>query len=276
VTSFFDRFLRKKPPAQPMRDVAGLTSHLAVRALRLTPSDRPARSHFGGHPGLPAGVWPSHQGTPLGFMARLSLAEIHAVERISWLPESGALLFFYDVEEQPWGYDPGDRGRWAVLHVDDLKSPASEAGSGKTPSKPFRYVEFGSIQSFPSWERDEVATLNLTEPESEELMRITDAPFSGGRKHQVGGFPSPIQSDEMELEAQLVSHGMYLGNDSGDKTQRAALAPGAADWRLLLQLDSDEHLDWMWGDAGTLYFWVREQAARRGDFSDVWLVLQCY
>jgi len=31
----------------------------------------------------------------------------------------------------------------------------------------------------------------------------------------------------------------------------------------------------MWGDDGNLYFWVREQDAKVGNFSDVWLILQC-
>ncbi len=28
-------------------------------------------------------------------------------------------------------------------------------------------------------------------------------------------------------------------------------------------------------DAGLLYFWIREQDARRRDFDKVWLILQC-
>ena len=31
----------------------------------------------------------------------------------------------------------------------------------------------------------------------------------------------------------------------------------------------------MWGDCGMLYFWVREEDARKADFSRVWMVLQC-
>jgi uncharacterized protein YwqG len=48
------------------------------------------------------------------------------------------------------------------------------------------------------------------------------------------------------------------------------------DWRLLLQLDSDEHMDVMWGAAGMLYFWVREQEAAAGRFENVWVILQCH
>jgi uncharacterized protein YwqG len=44
---------------------------------------------------------------------------------------------------------------------------------------------------------------------------------------------------------------------------------------LLLQVDSDD-VGMMWGDGGRLYFWIREQDARRADFSNVWMILQCY
>ena len=50
---------------------------------------------------------------------------------------------------------------------------------------------------------------------------------------------------------------------------------GAKDWRLLLQMDSDDDLDVMWGDAGILYFWIQADEARRGDFSNAWMILQC-
>jgi uncharacterized protein YwqG len=55
----------------------------------------------------------------------------------------------------------------------------------------------------------------------------------------------------------------------------AALESGASNWRLLLQLDTDDDLGVMWGDCGTLYYWVEEQASRSGHFSNVWLILQC-
>jgi len=80
----------------------------------------------------------------------------------------------------------------------------------------------------------------------------------------------------MQLEAQLVSNGLYCGDASGYNNPRAkALAAGATDWVLLLQLDSDDAAKIMWGDAGMLYFWIRRDdlAARR--FDRTWFTLQC-
>jgi len=80
----------------------------------------------------------------------------------------------------------------------------------------------------------------------------------------------------MELQCQLVSSGIYVGNAEGYQDPRVpGLRAGAAEWKLLLQLDTDEDIGWMWGDVGMLYFWVREADARRSDFSKVWMVFQC-
>jgi len=53
--------------------------------------------------------------------------------------------------------------------------------------------------------------------------------------------------------------------------------PAAGDeWVLLLQLGSDNGLDWMWGDAGHLYFWISRRDLERGEFSRMWQRLQCF
>jgi len=130
--------------------------------------------------------------------------------------------------------------------------------------------------TLPSPGRDHIRSLELTDKECDAYLDLLDEPFGAKPQHQVGGFPSPVQGDDMELECQLVSHGLYCGDNSGYQGARAtALEPGASEWRLLLQIDSDEDLGAMWGDLGKLYFWVRESEARRSDFSNVWLVLQC-
>jgi uncharacterized protein YwqG len=81
----------------------------------------------------------------------------------------------------------------------------------------------------------------------------------------------------MELECQLVSNGVYCGEPSEDDSpETRALEGGAKDWRLLLQVDSDDDLGVTWGDLGSLYFWIRESDARSGRFDNCWVVLQCH
>ena len=50
---------------------------------------------------------------------------------------------------------------------------------------------------------------------------------------------------------------------------------GAAEWLLLLQVDSDDVAQWMWGDCGRLYYWIRESDLRGRRFDRIWAILQC-
>ena len=267
---------RDGPPPPPPRDALALAEPLASPAVHLVKSAQETRSFFGGAPPLPAGTaWPARDGSPLTFLACLDLASLQAALPLNWLPSSGRLLFFYDAGKQPWGFDPKDRGGWVVIRVSD---PAAEPAVPSTTAGLTRQaVAFRAIRTFPSWERPEVEALRLTDAEAEILIEARDAVYGALPHHQVGGFPDPVQGDEMELECQLVSNGLYCGDSSGySSPQAAALRAGVQDWRLLLQFDSDDGLGVMWGDAGLLYFWIREQDARAGRFDRAWVVLQCH
>jgi uncharacterized protein YwqG len=144
---------------------------------------------------------------------------------------------------------------------------------------PRRAIRFEPTSLPPPWE---LAPLADDLPDVDEdalfdaLEELREAEYASAPKHQMAGFADPVQGAEMELECQLVTNGLYCGDPSGFRDPRAeALKAGASDWRLLLQVDSDDDLGVMWGDLGRIYFWVREQDARRGDFSGVWLILQC-
>ena len=276
MANLFKRWFGKQQDDPPARDVAALALPLAVPAVHVVKTKTPSRSHFGGVPNLPSGVaWPERAGARLAFLARLSLPELRRAHPIDWLPPDGALLFFYDVDGQPWGFDPKDRGGWAVLHVPDLADPISAAGGGA--GVPHHNAAFCRIGVLPSFERKVVEDLKLSDKESDLYAERSDAIFGGQPQHQVGGYPSPIQGDDMEREAQLASHGIYCGDERHSTDSRVpSLTPGAANWRLLLQFDSDDDLDLMWGDGGLLYFWVEADAARNGRFDNSWLILQCH
>jgi uncharacterized protein YwqG len=73
--------------------------------------------------------------------------------------------------------------------------------------------------------------------------------------HKILGWPDTIQND---MEAQC-------GELAGRK-----------DWRLLLQLDSEEDARIAWGDAGRLYCWIRNRDLKAKCFDRCWVLLQCY
>ena len=258
-------------PPPPPRDVMVLAAPLARPAAHLVKSADDAPSHLGGAPLLPAGMtWPARDGRPLTFLACLDLPSLHAALPVPWLPPAGRLLFFYDVENQPWGFDPKDRGSWAVIYQTHALQPQTE------PFKS-RNMAFRAIRSLPSTGRPVVESLSLNTAEAGLLYELHEASYGGEPPHQIGGFPDPVQGDDMELQSQLVSNGVYLGDAKGYHSPLAkSLESGAASWKLLFQIFSDDRLDFMWGDLGLLYFWIREEDARALRFDRAWLIMQCH
>ena len=278
--SFLSRLFRRRPapPPQEERDIESLIGPLAVPAVHAEVTSADTLSQLGGEPRVPPGFsWPACNGRPLAFLARIDLAQLHACCPIDWLPATGAVLFFYDVDEQPWGFDPKDRDGWRVIYTQDSAGlveahpPATIAPSSRLPRT---NLAFSRIRSFPSGDRPQVAALGMNDGEIDRFYTLQSEAFGTGPRHQLGGYPMPIQGDEMEVEAQLASHGIYAADGRDERVE--ALERGASEWRLLFQVDSDEKIDVMWGDAGMLYFWVREADAREGRFDRAWVVLQCY
>lgn len=126
---------------------------------------------------------------------------------------------------------------------------------------------------------DNLPDLTYDTPDHDSYRALCDdlAAAGGTVQHRLLGYPQNIQ-DSMERECQLASHGVYCGGPDGYQGELAALLePGAADWRLLLQVDSDEEsLGWLWGDSGRIYFWIRQQDLKALQFDKAWLILQCY
>ncbi|WP_374530701.1 DUF1963 domain-containing protein [Novosphingobium sp.] len=69
------------------------------------------------------------------------------------------------------------------------------------------------------------------------------------RPHRMGGYHDGVRSD------------------AGD---------GPADSLLLLQIVSDDAMDWCWGERGAYYFWISPDDLARCDFSGVSVILECH
>lgn len=93
----------------------------ALRLLLERDSSQPAGSRIGGLPLLPSDAeWPVWQSRPLSFLCQLRIGDLRQQEQE--LAQDGLLSFFYELEEQPWGFDPADRGGWQTTLVN---APAS-------------------------------------------------------------------------------------------------------------------------------------------------------
>lgn len=248
-------------------------------AVRLLKTAELRNSKFGGRPLVDSKSfnWPESNGKPMAFLAQIDLSEIAEQFKYDWLNDQGLLLFFYDVFEMPWGFDPKDRGKWRVIYqaFPDTLAEFPPALDGEARIKE-AYIDAKRTEVLPDYDDPSVAKLNLSRKQADLYCELTEAESLQQPLHQVGGFPAPVQGNYMALEAQLASNGIYVGTPKGYKCAEAkALEEGAEDWRLLFQFDSDDGLDVMWGDCGRLYFWVRQDQSKLNHFDNCWLVLQC-
>jgi uncharacterized protein YwqG len=219
---------------------------------------------------------------PLAFLAQINLSDIAAAGGTNLaLPQNGLLSFFYDAESQPWGFDPGDSvGFQLMWFADPVLQPCDPPASLE--------ARFKSLELSPQ-ARDCVPPPNtfsvsqiLNQSIDQKSARTQlDAIFSREKRddvliseHALGGWPCPIQG-EMETECQLVTNGIFCGLPEGYASRKAMrLRPGAADWRLVLQLASDECAGVEWGDSGTIYVWMRDQDVGARRFDRCWTILQ--
>jgi uncharacterized protein YwqG len=248
------------------------------------------RTRLGGLPDVPAGFeWPRFRGVPQSFIAQIRFDEVVAFDQRKVLPSAGLLTFFYAAIDQPWGFDPADRGGWQVTFTPPgtplvrMNPPAELEAEGR-----FTGVAVGlsGEVTFPPAESAAVERIVLTRSEQfaygDAVYEIETARYGveefHREIHRLLGHPDPVQGD-MQLECQLASNGVYAGNSTAYKHGRASeLGLGATDWRLLLQVDSsdsDESIGMQWGDVGRIYYWIRSQDLAMRQFDRAWLVLQC-
>ncbi len=213
---------------------------------------------------------------PQGFIAQLDLSHIPQVD--DTLPRSGWLYFFYDRYCEPWGFDPADRGCCRIIYADCDRSALVRT---EPPSdKDLEHVaEPCVVEAWPELTLpDDLSDLWYGTPPYEAYRRLLEdvTKSVGNTSHRLLGHPQLIQGS-MELECQLASNGIYCGGPEVFQSEEAGrLEAGAADWRLLLQIDTDEDgPGWMWGDVGRIYFWVKQQDLKQLRFDDAWLVFQC-
>ncbi len=286
---------------------------LARESIRFSGVERTeSTSHrLGGRPNLPAGFdWPEANGTPLAFLAQFDLASMPVIECMD-LPQTGTLYFFWGGLNMGAGYAPGDRGAWRVAC-----SEAGLAGlqlrefpdglDDELRFGPVRLVVERTEATFPGGEDMAVHALSLTAAERrgyERFKAVWDsslpapshripgypswcntvsmqASFDERRPcglHRIGGFPDYIQHDP-KLDAHLVSQGLYCGDSSGyDQGRERGLFPGAVNWELLLQLDSEQAAEVsLGGDVGRVHFLIHKDDLRDRRFENTWLVFECF
>jgi len=270
----------------------------ALPSLRLVlrPTDEDAlpvgASKFGGAPDLPPGFeWPVWQGRPesekwkwrdpaewsrndgpLCFLAQFRLADLAAYDLGGALPPSGLLYFFCAIWKQALGAYPEDRDCWKVMLYEGDASGLARRPPPVLPQEVYRdaqppennrftccRMDFQPEMTLPDNNDPEpYEALALSEEESElyaQLFERLDKPYEWGQPrygepiHRLLGCPQIVQ----------------YGKEVPDKDR---------EWRLLLQLDTDDAAQLNWQGGGRGYFWIPAQALAEQDFDAAWVDMQ--
>jgi len=264
---------------------ANMAESLVLQTKQVEDNDIPiGRSKIGGMPDLPEYVvWPVWKNKPLSFIAQINLVDIPKFDFLNFLPEAGILSFFYYSMQGNFGNDPGDKGSWRVIHSRDgdleRRTPPELLSiyeiyksckikfkrSITIPDLDFRNIDFK--YGLPT-SGDDFANYYELKQEVSKLLEM------GMEKNRMFGHPDQIQGD-MQEECELRSQGIARGENSGSKNpQKRILKTRDQEWELLLQLDSIEDAQMMWGDAGRLYFWIPRKELEKLNFDAVWMIMQ--
>jgi len=245
-------------------------------------------SKFGGLPDLPNEVewfYTEKENIPMSFIAQINFSETIPYDIEHKLPEHGILYFFYDCSPtgMSWGFDPEDADGFKVYFYDGDMSTLSRR---ETP-KDFFYEDNGIVfesaqlnfeakTELPSLYSDLTANIDLPDDEDTEdayydwLDEKNEEP-----PNKLLGHSDNIQNG-MELECEYVTNGIYCGTSEGYKAGRLkGLDKNASRWTLLMQVESNDDLGMMWGDAGRLYLWITNEDLDARCFDKSWLILQC-
>jgi len=235
-------------------------------------------SKLGGSPDLPVGVsWPSHGNRLLDFRIQIDLQDLNQYRFCKVLPSEGHLYIFLYMDLRAEGYDPSDRENWRFIYHpgprEDLqRRPRPELGLKPVHFNPCR-IAFHEALS-PGWDEIPIHALRLDDDQQDEWQYFIDC-LPEETNHQLLGRPGRIQDLEYvtQLECQFLSNGLVMAKPGKPINEERAkeVAPGATDWKLLLQLDSDKGAGMDWGDS-MISFWIRERDLQERNFSQVWMV----
>jgi uncharacterized protein YwqG len=265
--------------------IAGEIAAAVKHSVELAPGQpgEGATHRLGGRPNLPKAVeWPVWKGRPLAFVAQVELLQIPPIEGLD-LPASGSLCFFSE-GGKVWGFQPEHAGSARAIFSPE---PLAAHPLRNLPTFLPKGLRFDAVQMIAK-----PAHVAIPNPQDKCLESIEMNPQERGSYfevheqwvgrtmetfHRIGGYPDCIQpSVDPKLEAHLVSHGLNCGDQSGYREgKERGLWPGAADWELLLQVDSEGGIGMQWGDGGRLYFLIHKDDLRQRRFEKAWMTLQC-
>ncbi|MGE0489428.1 MAG: YwqG family protein [Vulcanimicrobiota bacterium] len=239
---------------EPYRKAIAATvrPHIALDPL---PGSVPApwSSRIGGPPYLPLEAeYPQGPDGPLYLLAQINFSE---TPRLDGFPQDGLLQFFI-ADDDMYGLDlDGQRKQngFRVIYLPEVRQHDLVTDFSFLPPTDSLPVHGSYGMRFMKAE----APVSAADYRFEQLGLYTDElmeayyELCSGDGHRLGGYPGFTQVDPREYR------------------------PALRDYELLLQIDTDDHADIMWGDAGVGNFFIKPADLARLRFDTVFYNWDC-
>ncbi|WP_203363593.1 YwqG family protein [Bacillus sp. REN10] len=225
-------------------------------------------SKFAGYPYLPKDI--EHpkdaHGAPLRLLAQINFDEVPHLE---YFPKKGILQFYIAGNDDIFGMDFDDPTNQTGFRM--LYHPEVIVDESKLVTD-FSYMEEDEEDYFPIGKEAKLSFIVDEEPISDgdyrfehlsiDLEQETSdgtelwdvyAEHLAGTGAKIGGYPFFTQEDPRSYEKKYQQHNI-----------------------LLLQIDTDDDLDIMWGDCGVGNFFITKEDLEKLDFSNVMYNWDCH
>lgn len=244
---------------------------LRLRTQPLEGEPTIGESRIGGLPDLSKEtIWPTCEGVPLMFLAQINLGDIASYEISSVLPREGILSFFaLDPHSDITPFTAIGSGVIEEKKTCEVIYSLENSLERRDAPGDITLLEQCSIlisreDTFPPIESAMYESLSLEAEAASALLEVVEGVYMDDETiHRMFGYPNQVQGDLYALAQRYF-------DKAWEDPNWETLAERGKDLILLFQIDSDENTGIMWGDGGTLYFFVKPEDLVKRDFSDVW------
>ncbi len=233
------------------------------------------KSKMGGSPDLPVDLsWPKigeggsierHEDL-MDFLLQINLVEVSDMLAAESLPKDGMLYFFVNLERLN-GETSDSRNSSKIIYS------SSKSSLVRRSDKESRFHPC-EVKFEEGWTIDGEAV--VPQGEMNEFLAVLSEIEGNAPEHQLMGFPYIVQAGD-DMRRYCEEFVREPSSDGDALTEIDFSETNLRHWRLLCQLKSDElGPDWMWGDLGSLYFWIRSKDLATLAFDRHWLVMQSF
>jgi uncharacterized protein YwqG len=171
------------------------------------------------------------------FIAQINCEEVHNVQSMSELPKNGMLYFFADAQKIESG-----NNFVVVIYSLDYQSFTIDTNVATLPDVSLCRLDFSASVSLPPCEDPRITNI-IKDYQSAGYFKAVNT----YNCHKIEGYPDTI-SQNVLLDEQI----------------------------LLLQLDTDEQINLLWGEMGRLFVTIDRQKLKNADFSTIFSCIQSY